>query len=573
MRSQEASYSLSHEFMVAKVKDWFDEREMMRKRAEETLDHGLSEWKNSETLLTEKQISRIRTAQIALNAEEEEFLRASETECNKQRRKEEEQIRQIQQITLEREVYQKTSNYQRKIIQLGFVTIVIAIFGIGSYVKFERTDKRLQETQKKNSSELAKVSSQMLEKGDVIKAMSLALDALPKNMDAPERAYDPEAVKSLRNAFYHSRIERILKHEDIPSVEFVPDGQKAVTTSEDTIQSVKFSRDGQKVVTASSGKTAKIWDVTGERELVATLAHEEKVSYAEFSRDGQKVVTASRDKTARIWKMTGELIATLAHEEKVYYAKFSPDGQKVVTASGDKTARIWKMTGELITTLPHKDGVNYAEFSRDGQKVVTASWDNTAKIWKVTGDSIAREPIATLEHNKQVISAKFSPDGQKIVTVSGDKTAKIWNVTGGHERVATLEHEGGVRSAEFSPDGQKVVTASWDNTAKIWKVTGDSIAREPIATLKHENMVSSAEFSPDGQRVVTASDNTAIILNVANLMREPFKSGQELVDAARVLRVLVEKEKKPVKSENEYSDPNSFTDLPIDDSYCTMDAN
>jgi len=35
-------------------------------------------------------------------------------------------------------------------------------------------------------------------------------------------------------------------------------------------------------------------------------------------------------------------------------------------------------------------------------------------------------------------------------------------------------------------------------------------------------------------------------------MREPFKSGQELVDAARVLRVLVEKEKKPAKSENEW---------------------
>ena len=276
MRPQETTYSLSHEFMVAKVKDWFDEREMMRKRAEETLDHGLSEWKNSETLLTEKQISRIRTAQIVLNAEEEEFLRASETECDKQRRKEEERNRIM--------------NYQRKIIQLGFVTIVIAILVI-SYrelkqadlelkqagIELKQADKRLQETQKKNSSELAKVSRQMLEKGDKITAMSLALDALPKNMGDPaERAYDPEAVKSLSNAFY-SRIEHNLRHDG-------------------TILSVKFSSDSQRVVTASRDKTAKIWNVKGEyvaSESIATLKHEKEVSSAKFSPDGQKVVTVS----------------------------------------------------------------------------------------------------------------------------------------------------------------------------------------------------------------------------------------------------------------------------------------
>jgi len=597
MRPQETTYSLSHEFMVAKVKDWFDEREMMRKRAEETLDHGLSEWKNSETLLTEKQISRIRTAQIVLNAEEEEFLRASETECDKQRRKEEEQIRQIQQITLEREVYQKTSNYQRKIIQLGFVTIVIAIFGIGSYVKFERTDKRLQETQKTQSLMLADLSRQILQKGDPITAMSLALDALPKNMDVPERQYDPKAVVSLNNAFYHQRIEQILEYKDIVrSAEFNSGSQKAVTASEDTIQSVKFSPDGQKVVTASSDKTAKIWNVTGE--LIATPKHEKVVYYAEFSPDGQEVVTASSDNTAKIWNATdGEPVATLTHENVVNSAKFSPDSQKVVTASSGNTARIWKVTGDSIAILTHEKGVISAEFSPDSQKVVTASWDNTAKIWKVMGDSIAREPIATLTHEKGVISAKFSPDGQKVVTASWDNTAKIWKVTGdsiAREPIAILTHGKGVIYAEFSPDGQKVVTASEDDTAKIWKVTGDSIAREPIATLTHKNGISYAEFSldgqkvitvsldniakiwkvtgdsiakepiatltrengisyagfsPDGQKVVTASwDNTAIIWNVANLMREPFKSDQELINAARV---LVEKEKKPAKSENE----------------------
>ena len=43
----------------------------------------------------------------------------------------------------------------------------------------------------------------------------------------------------------------------------------------------------------------------------------------------------------------------------------------------------------------------------------------------------------------------------------------------------------------------------------------------------------SAEFSPDGQRVVIASDDTAKIWNVAHLMKDPFNTTQELINAAR----------------------------------------
>lgn len=582
MRSQEASYSLSHEFMVAKVKDWFDEREMARKRAEETLDHGLSEWKNSETLLTEKQITRIRTAQIALNAEEEEFLCASEIECNKQRREEEEQTQRIQQITLEREIYRETSNYQRKVIQLGFATIVIAIFGISYFNLREQTNELRQETktlsemQKNQSSALADVSSQTLEKGDKVTAMSLALAALPRNMDDPKREYDRKAVESLRNAFY-SRIEHSLKHDS-------------------TILSVKFSPDNQRVVTTSRDKTVKIWNVKGEHvasEPIATLEHEKEVDSAKFSPDSQKVMTISSDETViKIWNVKDEPIAskpiaTLPHQKGVSSAKFSPDGQKVVSVSLDGTAKIWKAiddstTSEPIATLENGKEVSSAEFSPDGQKVMTVSEGETAKIWKVMADSITSEPIATLKHGKEVSSAEFSPDGQKVMTVSEGETAKIWKVTG--DSIATLPEKvlyaefsrdsqkiqkimtvsvGGIAKiwkvmgdsiesqpittlpekvfyAEFSDDAQKVMTVAVDETAKVWQVIDDSsIASEPIAILKRENGLSlPAEFSHDGQKVITYSGNIALIWDVAH-QNESFKSDQELIDAARK---LVEKE-------------------------------
>ncbi len=483
MRSQEMSYSLSHEFMVAKVQDWFDAREMERKRAAETLEHGLNEWKNSETLLTEKQIKRIRDAQITLNAEEQEFLRVSEAECDKQRRKEEEQIRQID---LGRDAHQKALSSKRKIMQVGVVVtlilIVIAIeFAIDSYHKFKQA-------QKTESLLLADLSRQTLEKGDATTAMLLALEALPKNMASPDRPYVAEAEHSLYAALSHPYKELVLSHEG-------------------WLNSARFSADGKKVVTASGDNTAQIWEVATGKRLAILQGHEDSVRYAEFSLDGQMVVTASRDNTVKIWKVTGELLETLHHNDFVNHAQFSSDNQKIITTSEDRTAKIWTVTGKLLATLQHNGAVIWIKFDRDEQKVVTASHDHTAKIWEVVTGKL----LATLNHASIVNSAEFSPDGRLVVTASHDHVAKIWEVETG-KLSTTLRHEDVVNYAEFSPDGQMVITASNDNTAKLWNISNE----EPIATLSgHGSAVTHAKFSSNGQLVTISFDNTVRLWNTS----------------------------------------------------------
>jgi len=471
MRSQEASYSLSHEFMVAKVKDWFDEREMVRKQAEETLEHGLNEWKNSETLLTEKQIKRIRDTQIALNAEEEEFLRASETECDKQRSAEDKRRSELK----------NALNSRRNIMQVGLVMFIVLLMGFGvySYIKF-------QEAQKTESLFLADLSRQTLEKGDATTAMLLALEALPKNMASPNRPYVAEAEHSLYAALSHPYKELVLSHEG-------------------WLNSARFSMDGKKVVTASGDNTAQIWEVATGNHLVTLQGHEDSVRYAEFSLDGQMVVTASRDNTVKIWKVTGELLKTLHHNDFVNHAQFSSDNQKIITASEDHTAKIWTVTGKLLATLQHNGAVKWIKFDRNEQKVVTASHDHTAKLWEVATGKL----LAKLDHASIVNSAEFSPDGRLVVTASHDHIAKIWEVETG-KLFTTLRHKDVVNYAEFSPDGQMVITASNDNSAKLWNISNE----EPIATLSgHESAVIHAKFSSNGQLVTISFDNTVRLWN------------------------------------------------------------
>ncbi|MEM9368553.1 MAG: protein kinase, partial [Planctomycetota bacterium] len=69
------------------------------------------------------------------------------------------------------------------------------------------------------------------------------------------------------------------------------------------VTSIAFSPDGQRAITGSDDFTAKVWDVSerGPKELVALTGHQRAVTSVAFSPDRLNVLTASEDGTAIIW--------------------------------------------------------------------------------------------------------------------------------------------------------------------------------------------------------------------------------------------------------------------------------
>ena len=67
------------------------------------------------------------------------------------------------------------------------------------------------------------------------------------------------------------------------------------------------------------------------------------MSAADFSPDGGRVVLSVDDRTARIWDLASnrQILALSGHLDLMQFAAFAPDGQRIVTASDDVTARIW----------------------------------------------------------------------------------------------------------------------------------------------------------------------------------------------------------------------------------------
>ena len=55
-----SGHSLSHEFLVEKVRNWYDEREIEKKRAAETLQRCLVAWKSTRSRLDRPQLELIK---------------------------------------------------------------------------------------------------------------------------------------------------------------------------------------------------------------------------------------------------------------------------------------------------------------------------------------------------------------------------------------------------------------------------------------------------------------------------------------------------------------------------------
>ncbi|MCX6031512.1 MAG: TIR domain-containing protein [Chloroflexi bacterium] len=276
------------------------------------------------------------------------------------------------------------------------------------------------------------------------------------------------------------------------------------------VSHVIFSPNGQYLASISDDKTARIWQVAGERRTLTLSGHAAALTDVLFSADSRRLVTASRDGTARLWEVTdGRLVYTLDHGAAVTSLALNPDGKTLATGGEDNTIRLWDLTtGQSARTEPFRTegAVQDVTFSPNGILLVAASTDGTAWLWHLPSGQFAR-----LSGHTTVVSAvAFSPDGRYLATRSGD-TVRVWDMDGLKPiQLRQAQHGAAVLSLIFSPDSRYLASGSQDATARLWDMR--RLDADPTILRGHTEAVWGVLFRPDSRLLATTGWDNAVRL-------------------------------------------------------------
>lgn len=420
------------------------------------------------------------------------------------------------------DVYQQRRTRRLAWSAIIVLTLLFAASSVAAFIAIEQRREAIRQRDQALMTQslfLSDLSRQQVENDRYDQGVLLALEALPKEIQRPDRPYVPEAEAALYNALHRYR----------PVARF--------GFGESLVLAGALSPDSTKAVAALSDGTARVLSVERGKELVTLAGHNADVNHIEFAPDSLSIVTASDDGSARLFDArSGKKIGQLDLQGAVDLARFSPDGKKIL-AVADGQVSVWDAASrKRIAVCERQTTVQAAEFSQDGRWIVTAAYDKTARLWNA---STCKQIQVFKGHDEVLDDAAVSPDGRLVVTAAEDNTARIWNVETG-KQIHLLEghlNQGnplipnGLSSVAFHSSGLLVATGGFDGTARLWSVdTG-----QQIHELRHDSVVWDVVFHPEEPLLITgAGDGRVVLWNLLSGVRKANLRPQTMAEASGI---------------------------------------
>jgi len=444
---------------------------------------------------------------------------------------------------------------------IAFVKVVAGMLGVGfdslwnRYEKEKAEEERKQREQRDNllrvqSRFLAEKANTLVDEGDSYIAKLLALEALPKDLDNPDRPYVIEAEAVLRRAFLDHSL--ILKSQDEPFIDLTVSKNERIIgllspselllwdfTSGNIIRRIKssyrecysdydqddyientgfaccsFHPDG-KYIAIGTMDVCQLWDVnTGECVMQSENLDNDICSVC-FSPRGNILVASSF--SGLIFLLDTQTLQIIKVMEgnggAVGGIAFSPNGKIIASTNEDSSIQLWEVkSGKCIKSFKDIDkrysisSTGRVAFSPDGQHIATAVGDVFIRIWDISSGLC----ISQLKgHEATVIKLIFNKDGRKLYSASCDRSVKIWNVETGALIHTLIPHTDSVNSMFVSSDERYIISVSQDKTVKI---TDCYPYPKPMKINTEDERIYFAVPSPDGKQLATVTNGTLIHL-------------------------------------------------------------
>lgn len=392
------------------------------------------------------------------------------------------------------------SEYGREVASVKVMAYMLGLKFDSLWQRYEREKeqeyRRLEEERNRllrlQSLFLAEKSLAELSDGNLANARYLALKALPRNVENPDRPLVEEAEIALRKAMnsremcmqYPARINSALFNQDSKMIiaggecrtltwRRIPDGAEITSIPKmSRILKVRSSSDGSLLIVSTYKGNVLIYEKNGEL-IKAFKNHGTPICDAVLSHDNSRLYVATAKGRLYVYDFVSSILLYKieAHEGKITSLALSSSDTWLASASLDGKVKVWK-TAIMEQACCYDEGISQVGFNPMDDTLLISSGNGSIRILDILNNEIKWENTVS---EKSVSSIAFSDDGKEIAYGSKYGVVCILDAETGKTRKIIKCHDDMITSVAFNTSCSLLLTASADKTVKVNQLKDSSL--------------------------------------------------------------------------------------------------
>lgn len=343
---------------------------------------------------------------------------------------------------------------------------------------------------------------------------------LPPTVMVPERRLENLVEQALTiqraGCYFHNSIDGLSLYIDHQcGKDHIPSRTLQVLRAHrDEVWFIQFSNNGKYLASASNDKSAMIWEVDEDGELLLkhTLSgHEKSVMIVAWSPDDCQLLTCGHEETIRRWDVeSGKCLHVYEKPGTGFIScAWFPDGKQILSGLTDQNFCIWDLDGKEVDSWKGQRSTKTSDFAvaKDGKLIISMSRDGTILLF----DRETKQE-RLIEEDQIITSFSLSEDGDFLLINLSSEEIHLWNIRNdpirvnrysGHKRSRFV-----IRSCFGGSEQAFIASGSEDSQVYIWhRATGDLIDTLP----GHSGTVNCVSWNPANPHMLaSASDDHTI---------------------------------------------------------------